>query len=107
MVAEPNVKSGRGTRAELDDGTGLIIAWEAPVFLGFFYGPPTVERLDFLFEHEKVWTQGHQRFSAITLVDPRVGKEMRADARERAKQIAAHFSAQMVASVTVVEGGGF
>jgi hypothetical protein len=90
-----------------DDGSGIRVAFGGHVFASCFYGPPTVERLNFLFEHEKRWVSSLPKFSSIAVVDPRIGKEMNGEARKRAAEIAGHFKDKMAASITVVPGTGF
>jgi hypothetical protein len=89
-----------------DDGSGVRCTWVKPAFCIYFYGPPTKERIEFMFEHEKRWV-GTARFNAITIVDIRAGKEINAEARQRAKEISEHWATQQLVSVTVVEGSGF
>jgi hypothetical protein len=90
-----------------DDGTGVRLAYGGYVFVSFWYGPPTVERLDFLFDHERRWVDRVEKFSAISIVDPKVGKEMTSEARKRAAEITEFFKEKMVSSSTVVTGTGF
>jgi hypothetical protein len=98
------------TRDEMqfvDDGTGLRAAFAGNVYMSFFYGAPTVERLNFLFEHESRCVAGLSSFSAISVVDPRTGRDMSKEARKRASEISLALKGRMLASVTVVEGAGF
>lgn len=106
-AAGGNVGDGAAAHEVIDDGSGVRLACAGGVFLSFFYGPPTVERLDFLFEHEKRLVADAPRFSSISVVDPRVGREMPSDARHRARDITQYFNERMVASCTVVQGSGF
>lgn len=91
----------------VDDHVGVRLAYAGNVFTSFFYGPPTVERLNFLFDNEMRWLDGVPRFSAISIIDPRTGKDMPANARARAKEITQALTGRMLASATVVEGTGF
>jgi hypothetical protein len=90
----------------MQDGGGVRVGFTKNIFVSFFYAPPTVERLEWLFDHEKR-AVGAMTFSAIAFVDPRVGKEMTSDARKKAKEIADYWVDRMAASVTVVQGTGF
>jgi hypothetical protein len=90
-----------------DDHVGVRIAFAGNVFVSFFYGPPTVERLNFLFENETRWVANAKYFSAVSIIDPRTGKDMPASARTRAKEITQALTGRMLASATVVEGTGF
>lgn len=103
--------SGHGTAHDaqhfIDDHGGVRCAFAGNVFSCFFYGPPTVARLNFLFENETRWVANVKRFSAISIIDPRTGIDMPADARTRAKEISQALAGHMLASCTVVEGTGF
>jgi hypothetical protein len=90
-----------------DDGEGMRCAFAGGVFVSFIYAAPTLARMNFLFENESRWTAGHERFSAISIVDPRVGREMTSDARARAKEITEAMRGKMVVSCIVIEGTGF
>lgn len=90
-----------------DDGNGVRVAFGGNVFVSFFYGPPTAQRLGWLFENESRWIADVPRFSAISIIDPRTGREMSAEARARAKEITQALNGRMVASCTVVEATGF
>jgi hypothetical protein len=90
-----------------DDGEGMRCAFASGVFVSFIYAAPTRARMDFLFEHESRWTAPLQQFSAISIVDPRVGKEMTSDARARAKEITEAMRGKMIVSCIVIEGSGF
>lgn len=90
-----------------DDGSGVRISYAGGVFMNLFYGPPTKERLDWLFAREQQLIGATPKFSSISIIDPRVGKEMPSDARQRAKEITDHWDGRMIASCTVIGGTGF
>jgi hypothetical protein len=76
------------------------------VFLTQFYGAPTVTRLNQLYEVQKpIMTR--QRYAVMSIIDPRVGKDIDGDARHRAKQISNEMEPHTIAMAFVVLGTGF
>jgi hypothetical protein len=88
----------------LDDGVGVASC--GPVFLTQFYGAPTVAKLNRLYEVQRPIMTA-QRYAVMTIIDPRVGKDIDGDARHRAKQISNEMEPHTMAMAFVVLGTGF
>jgi hypothetical protein len=84
----------------------LGIASCGPVFLTMFYGTPTVAKLNRLADVQRP-IMVNERHVVMTIIDPRVGRDIDADARHRAKQISNEMAPHTIAMAFVVLGTGF
>lgn len=90
----------------LRQNQGIGLALSGSVFINMLYGPPTAALLDELvLVQRKEMTTG--RHAILTLIDPRVGKEMPAAARLRAKEISDEMEPYTMCNCFVVIGTGF
>lgn len=86
---------------------GLGCATSGRAFVNIWYAPPTAARLDVLFGHQRAYADRVGRHVVLSIVDPRVGREMGDDARKRARVISAEFDDLVIAHCFVILGTGF
>ncbi len=84
----------------------LGVARCGPVIVNIFYTAPTVPVLDRVGEVERTAFDG-ARHVVLSIIDPRVGREMGRDARHRAKQLGEEMEALTIANCFLVLGSGF
>jgi hypothetical protein len=87
-----------------DEDIGAAVC--GPVFITEIYGPPTVERIDKIgvVQRREMTKAKH---AVVTIIDPRVGKEMSSEARHQAKKLSNEMEPHTLCMCFIVEGSGF
>ena len=84
----------------------LGIAKCGPVFITMLYAPPTVDRIERIAVVQRLEMKT-SKHAVLTIIDPRVGKEMHADARHHAKKVSNEMEPFTLCMSFVVIGTGF
>ena len=90
----------------LHQNQGLGLAMSGSVFINMLYGPPTVALLEEIIRVQRK-EMTHARHAILTIIDPRVGKEMPAAARQRAREISNEMEPHTMCNCFIVVGTGF